>query len=435
MISTPDCSLTAGAGAAAERSETQSPVPEMHGRSPRLLFCSYCSYLDHSSGAALATRDLLELLAKNGWECSVFSGPHLDDRTPLEAAFRKEDLPFQFRPGTVSGQACTLYHADLNGVAFHGFVPASSSIDREPAESESAPFLHLLTAALQRFRPDIVLTYGSSRVAGEIMQRGRQAGAKTVFAIHNMDYREKATIAAADAVFVPSEAARKHYETTLGIRSTALPGPWNPERFLCADVKGEFVTFVNPQPYKGAFWVARIAYEMDRRRPDIPFLIVDGRGKAEWLGKASLDLSGLSNLKRMFNTADPRKFYQISRLVLVPSLCADAHPRVAVEAIMNGIPVLASRRGGLPEILAHAGFLFDMPAHYPPQSLETPTAEEVRPWVEIIERLWDDKVFFEQERKRCQQAAEAWQPATVFRQFDSFFASVLSTRCSGRTIK
>ena len=42
---------------------------------PRLLFCSYHSYLDPSSGAALSTRDLLELLAAHGWGCAVLSGP------------------------------------------------------------------------------------------------------------------------------------------------------------------------------------------------------------------------------------------------------------------------------------------------------------------------------------------------------------------------
>ena len=35
----------------------------------RLLFASIHSYLDPSSGAALATRELLELLAARGWDC------------------------------------------------------------------------------------------------------------------------------------------------------------------------------------------------------------------------------------------------------------------------------------------------------------------------------------------------------------------------------
>ncbi len=41
------------------------------GRPTRLLFASYHCYFDPSSGAALSTRDLLELLARRGWSCRV----------------------------------------------------------------------------------------------------------------------------------------------------------------------------------------------------------------------------------------------------------------------------------------------------------------------------------------------------------------------------
>ena len=40
----------------------------------------------------------------------------------------------------------------------------------------------------------------------------------------------------------------------------------------------KFVTLINPQPEKGVTVFARIALELSRRRPDIPFLIVEGRG-------------------------------------------------------------------------------------------------------------------------------------------------------------
>jgi glycosyltransferase involved in cell wall biosynthesis len=63
---------------------------------------------------------------------------------------------------------------------------------------------------------------------------------------------------------------------------------------------------------------------------------------------------------------------------------------VAVEALINGIPVLASRRGGLPEVLERVGFLFDVPERYTPESRQVPTADEVAPWVQTIIRLWDD---------------------------------------------
>jgi glycosyltransferase involved in cell wall biosynthesis len=55
-----------------------------------------------------------------------------------------------------------------------------------------------------------------------------------------------------------------------------------------------------------------------------------------------VDLSALANLNRMTNTPDPRDFYQVSRVVLMPSLWRESLGRVATEAMANGIPVLAS---------------------------------------------------------------------------------------------
>jgi hypothetical protein len=50
------------------------------------LFASIHSYVDPSSGAALATREVLELLAARGWDCRAFTCGVLDyqNETPLE---------------------------------------------------------------------------------------------------------------------------------------------------------------------------------------------------------------------------------------------------------------------------------------------------------------------------------------------------------------
>src|SRR5262249_27173416 len=126
---------------------------------------------------------------------------------------------------------------------------------------------------------------------------------------------------------------------------------------------------------------------------------------------------------------DPRHFYQVSKIVLMPSFCWESFPRVAVEALINGIPVLGSNRGGLPETLQEAGFLFDIPAQYTPQTRLVPAADEVAPWIDSILRLWDDEAYYQQERGRCQAAAEAWRPERLLPQFQAFFAGMIRSRC------
>jgi glycosyltransferase involved in cell wall biosynthesis len=161
----------------------------------------------------------------------------------------------------------------------------------------------------------------------------------------------------------------------------------------------------------------------------IPLLVVEGRGKAGWLQQTGLDLCALGNLFVMANTPDPRHFYQVSKIVLMPSLWWESFPRVAVESLLNGIPVLASNRGGLPETLSEAGFLFDIPECYTPQTRRVPAADEVNTWIETIIRLWDDEGFYQDERRRCLAAAEAWRPERLLPRFEEFFTSVLPSFC------
>jgi len=59
----------------------------------------------------------------------------------------------------------------------------------------------------------------------------------------------------------------------------------------------------------------------------------------------------------------------------------------------NRIPVLASDRGDLPESLGDAGFVLTIPERGTPSPGVVPSAQEVAPWVAIIERLWDDAGF------------------------------------------
>ncbi|CAK0773966.1 hypothetical protein CCP3SC1_720005 [Gammaproteobacteria bacterium] len=56
-----------------------------------------------------------------------------------------------------------------------------------------------------------------------------------------------------------------------------------------------------------------------------------------------------SNILAAGRESDPARLYQGLQLMLVPSQVAEAYGRVVVEALGHGVPVLASRVGGLPE--------------------------------------------------------------------------------------
>jgi hypothetical protein len=65
-------------------------------RNHRLLFASIHSYLDPSSGAALCTREVLEILASRDWDCRALTCGLLDyaNDTSLEDVLPHEVAPW-----------------------------------------------------------------------------------------------------------------------------------------------------------------------------------------------------------------------------------------------------------------------------------------------------------------------------------------------------
>ena len=396
------------------------------GSKPRLLFCSDHSYWDSSSGAAQGTRDLLEILAGRGWHCEALCGTRLgfEEPTSLEQLLRSHRVAFQCRQAEVGPSTLSLLSFTQGGVSVTACEPPSAPPSESCGSADEKFLPALLDRALDGASPDLVLTNAGDRWAQAIVTRARERAVPVVCTLDRVDPSAVPAGRSADAVMVPSrfaeEACRRHF----GLESVVLPGPWNWARVRCPDTHDKYVTFVNPHPEKGLFPFARLVMELGRRRPDIPLLVVEARAKASRLNRSGLDLRGLTNLFVMANTPEPQDFYKVSRLVLVPSLRGDSHSRVAAEALINGIPVLATRRGGLPEILEHAGFLVDLPARYTPESQLPPTAEEMRPWLDLIIRLWDDAAFYDAERQRCWVAAEAWRPFRLGDRFEALFGEV-----------
>jgi glycosyltransferase involved in cell wall biosynthesis len=437
----------------------------------RLLFASVHSYIDPSSGAALATRELLELLAARSWDCRALTCGVLDyqDNTPLDDVLAAIERPASRAGAALSlGGEAEVFDFELDGVRVTLLPTAFSRAERAPNPREAAIFIDLAEQALDRFKPEILLTYGGHPACLELMRRARAKGVAVVFHLHNFGYGDRRGFVDVSAVIFPSEYSRRHYRRTVGLDGPVIADPIRIGRCQlsvvsgqllnavdCAAVAGRrtgeempgagrhsvsqltadngpltpgasrgYVTFINPQPEKGAAVFARIALELGRRRPDIPFLIVEGRGKADGLAGLPVDLSGLTNLNRMANTPDPRDFYRVSRVILMPSLWRESLGRVPIEAMANGIPVLASDRGALPETLGDAGFVFTIPERCTPANGVVPTAQEVAPWLAGIERLWDDPEFEVQHRERALAEAKRWDRTSLADQYEEFFLSL-----------
>jgi glycosyltransferase involved in cell wall biosynthesis len=395
----------------------------------RLLFASTHCYLDPSSGAALATRELLELLSTRGWDCRALACGVLDyqENTPLENMLEAIEKPTTRSAASLSrGGAAEVFDLELAGVRVTLMPTAYSRAERAPSQREGAIFLDLADQVFDRFQPEILLTYGGHPAGLELMRRARARGIAVVFHLHNFGYGDRRGFADVTGVIFPSDYSRRHYRRTVGLDGPVIPDPIRLDKVIAENREPKYATFINPQPEKGAAVFARIALELGRRRPDIPLLVVEGRGKADGLAGLPVDLSGLTNLNRMANTPDPRDFYGVSRVILMPSLWRESLGRVPIEAMANGIPVLASDRGALPETLGDAGFVFTIPDRCTPASGIVPTAQEVAPWVAVIERLWDDHEFEAEHRRRALTEARRWNGTSLAEHYEEFFLSLAS---------
>ena len=270
----------------------------------------------------------------------------------------------------------------------------------------------------------MLVTYGGDPLTLEILARARRLGIATVFTLHNFGYPLASHFSNVDAILVPSEFSAEYHRRVLGRDCVAIPYLIDHARVRAERIVPTYVTFVNPSSEKGVFPFVRIADELGRQRPDIPLLVVESRGEESTLVDCGVDLRMHGNVFLMSQTSDPRDFWSLTRICLIPSLWWESQGLVAVEAMINGIPVIGSDRGALPETLGDAGIVLPLPERLTPQSREIPSAEEVSPWVEAILRLWDDAEFYRQHRCRALSESRRWDAVVLEPRYVQFFEEI-----------
>src|SRR6266545_830340 len=130
-----------------------------------------------------------------------------------------------------------------------------------------------------------------------------------------------------------------------GLTAAVFPFPLYGPRpfpdFGSRDADG-FVTLINPCAVKGI----SIFLELARSLPQVRFAAVPTWGTTPDDREA---LAAQPNVTLLPPADDVDRIYEKTRVLLMPSLWEEAFGVTAVEAMLRGIPVLASAVGGLPE--------------------------------------------------------------------------------------
>jgi glycosyltransferase involved in cell wall biosynthesis len=239
--------------------------------------------------------------------------------------------------------------------------------------------LAAIDAVCEAFAPTLAVVQ-----SGTIVPLAREFAARgvpTIMFLHNLTYSQMGGDFFAHPLVsyaTVSEFMASALTDRLGVRPTVIPPLIVPERYATASSR-EVATFVNPTPIKGL----EIALHLARRRPDIAFEFVESwplrRRERKSLSAA---LAVLPNVRYQPRVSDMRSVYSRSRLLLAPSQWQEPWGRVVAEAQLNGIPVIASNVGGLPEVVGAGGVLVE--PHDDPAA-----------WEKALARVWDDQAAYE----------------------------------------
>jgi glycosyltransferase involved in cell wall biosynthesis len=216
-------------------------------------------------------------------------------------------------------------------------------------------------------------------------------GKPTAVYLHNVETHQLGGTLVPDPAILylsNSEFTAKRWAALCGIRSTVVPPLVLPERYFVS-ARGNNVVFVNPTPIKGV----EILFALAQACPDIPFMVSESWGlDPQWRAYCLRRAANFSNIEWSAPTRDMRTVYARARTLLMPSLWEESYGRTVVEAQINGIPVVASNRGALPDTVGLGGILVD--AHAP-----------IGDWVQALRAAYFPSPLFDELSERARHHA------------------------------
>jgi glycosyltransferase involved in cell wall biosynthesis len=232
--------------------------------------------------------------------------------------------------------------------------------------------------AVNQLKPDVaVVQCHGSVLIGKALQA---QGVPLVIYLRNVEFHELGgdlrELHSAHYIANSSFTAQT-YKKEFGIDAVVIPPTIDLDQYR-TPTTGDYVTLINPYPEKGFDRAVQIA----RACPEIPFLFVES-WKLDETRQADIEraIAPVPNIRLEKRTSDMKTVYGRTKILLSPSKWEEAWGRVASEAHCSGIPVIGSRRGGLPEAIGTGGIVLDYDA-------------PLDHWVAAVRDLWSDPAAY-----------------------------------------
>ncbi len=328
------------------------------------------------------------------------SEPLGDRKMNIILASDHEYLPYRVsgRESSIHDLACAFADMghDVRVIARPSEITNATSIDPKtwdpPYNIERTEQICERTEELLR-KNEASLAIYSIKNAPQKFSRDPAIGERQVVYVRDareLDSWSKETFPRSSHIVANSKFVADAIAARIGQLPMVIPPFINLSRYR-TETSGEFVTFINPVPVKGV----DVAIGIARACPNIPFQFVEGWPRTdEQLAELRAKLAGLSNVRFRRKEIDARNIYSNTRILLVPSQWEEGFGRVVIEAQTSGIPVIASRIGGLPEAVGRGGKLLSPDA-------------PIRDWAILLHEVWRNPQKWQKLSKAAVQNAEA----------------------------
>jgi glycosyltransferase involved in cell wall biosynthesis len=378
----------------------------------RILLTSSASHVPPRGGSTRSNLAWLNALAARGHSCRVVGGALITDTPERLAQVRRE----------TEDQA------------------AGSTINEIHAVADPVKRAAVLKQQISDFQPDWVLV--SSEDIGQSLFRAAQEAApgRVVYLAHTPQFypfgpaswnpdREGAELVAESAAIIAIGRNTAGYiGAHLGRRPAVIHPPIYGSGPFPQFGSGDLVTMINPCAVKGISIFLSLADRFPQRR----FAALPGWGTTAEDRRA---LEVRPNMTLLRNHKQIDGVLKDTRVLLVPSLWFEGFGLIVVEAMLRGIPAVASDAGGLAE--AKLGTPFVIPvrpierydAVFDDQGLPRAALPEqdLAPWAEALEALADGDLY-ERESHAEQAAASQFVSALRPAQLEEFLLALEPAR-------